>query len=103
MSTNKQETFYNEPSVAYVEQSSVRKPRDYLIWSILNILFGNLIFGLIALFYSIKTRDNIRDQLIQGAQRTSKKALVFNIVGTLSMVIIWIIIIILIIIFRRRK
>ena len=104
MSNYKQETMYNEPSTPYVEQpGSIRRPRDYLILSILNILFGNLIFGLIALYFSIKTRNNVRGQMLEAAQRTSRKALIFNIIASISMIIVWIIVIVLIVVFRRRR
>jgi hypothetical protein len=101
----KQETTFKEPSynLPYVEQSSLRKPRDYLIWSILNLLFGNLIFGLIALFYSIKTRNKVRDQMLGEAQITSKRALIFNIIATITMIFAYILIIVLSVVLRRRK
>ena len=104
MSNNKQETMYNERSTPYIEQPSlIRRPRDYLIWSILNILFGNLIFGLVALYFSVKTRNKVRDQMLDAAQKNSRRALIFNIIASISMIIVWIIVIVLIVVYRRRK
>lgn len=58
---------------------------DYLLWSILNLIFCSLTFGGFAFYYSIRTRDNKRkNESLQQAVSYSKKAFVFNVVATLT-------------------
>lgn len=63
-----------------------KPPRDYLIWSILNVLFGNLIFGIFAIVFSIEARCRNRDggDKLDEAKTYSKRALIFNIISTCS-------------------
>jgi hypothetical protein len=57
------------------------KPNDFLILSVINILCLSPLFGLIALVYSIKSRDSYHLRRYDAAKRYSKRALIFNFVG----------------------
>ncbi len=62
-------------------------PNDFLVWSVLNSIFCSLIFGLVALYYSVKTaktNSNKRnqDEGFLNARSYSKKAFVFNLIAT---------------------
>lgn len=57
-------------------------PDPYLAWSILNILFCGLLFGIIALVYSIKSEFGLRDRDYDKAATNSRMAKRFNIIGT---------------------
>lgn len=58
------------------------RPNDYLFWSILNTIFCSLIFGSIAVYMSIKIRENKNAGDFTKAEKNSRKALVLNIVAT---------------------
>ncbi|XP_040182739.1 interferon-induced transmembrane protein 1-like [Rana temporaria] len=46
-----------QPNVMVFPQPAYK---DYLAWSVVNLIFFNLIFGIVALVYSHKTRDAVR-------------------------------------------
>jgi hypothetical protein len=71
------------------------RAQDYLIWSIINTAFFGVIFGVIALFFSLKTRDANEVNEYETAKAHSKLAFVFNIIGTLFGISIYIIFIVL--------
>lgn len=81
-------------------------PKDYLIWSLFNFVYGNICcFGLVALIFSVKARDRkvVGDQ--DGARRHSSTARIFNIVATVmicSAVLIYIIVYIVLFMHVRR-
>jgi hypothetical protein len=64
--------------------SNIREVRDYTFWSIFNLLFGCFIIGILALIASCCTKKKKhRGHLIQ-AQSFSKTAILLNLVGTVS-------------------
>ncbi|XP_069598968.1 dispanin subfamily A member 2b-like [Ranitomeya imitator] len=69
--------------------------KDYLVWSIINLLFFCLPLGVAALFYSIKTRDaNYQNNAVL-ALKHSGTAYGLNISATVVGIILIIIIIII--------
>ncbi|XP_007546842.2 interferon-induced transmembrane protein 3-like [Poecilia formosa] len=57
--------------------------RDYLVWSLWNLIYGNIFcFGLAALIYSVKARDRKLVGDLDGAKRHASTARVLNIVAT---------------------
>ncbi|XP_040183050.1 interferon-induced transmembrane protein 10-like [Rana temporaria] len=57
--------------------------RDYLPWSIVNLIFCCLIFGIVALVFSLQTRSAKKYQDWESAQRKSRAALGFNLAAML--------------------
>ena len=39
----------------------IKPPNSYIVWSILNMVFGALIFGVVGLIFSIKTKNRISE------------------------------------------
>ncbi|XP_039391640.1 interferon-induced transmembrane protein 5-like isoform X1 [Mauremys reevesii] len=77
MTSRKQDTC---PTVITIGPSVV--PRDHLIWSIFNTIYMNLCcFGLVALAYSVKARDQKVAGDIEAARRFSSKAKCYNILA----------------------
>jgi hypothetical protein len=62
-------------------QHDHNSPSDYLPWSIANI-FICVLFALPALFFSIQTREYMKSGELKKAKINSKRALIFNIVGS---------------------
>lgn len=56
--------------------------RSHLVWSILNMLFCNMIFGIVALVFSINTDTYNKTGNVLEAKLNSQKARTFNIVST---------------------
>uniref|UniRef100_A0A3B3UDF3 Uncharacterized protein n=1 Tax=Poecilia latipinna TaxID=48699 RepID=A0A3B3UDF3_9TELE len=57
--------------------------RDYLVWSLWNLIYGNIFcLGLAALIYSVKARDRKLVGDLDGAKRHASTARVLNIVAT---------------------
>ncbi|XP_053366876.1 interferon-induced transmembrane protein 1-like [Clarias gariepinus] len=69
-------------------------PPDYIVWSVANIFYGNpCCLGLLAFYYSIKSRDRMLVGDTTGARLYGSKACITN--GcTLALIIIQIILII---------
>ncbi|KAH1171138.1 interferon-induced transmembrane protein 5-like isoform X3 [Mauremys mutica] len=77
MTSRKQDTC---PTVITIGPSVV--PRDHLIWSIFNTIYMNFCcFGLVALAYSVKARDQKVAGDIEAARRFSSKAKCYNILA----------------------
>ncbi|PIO32925.1 hypothetical protein AB205_0029780 [Aquarana catesbeiana] len=57
--------------------------RDYLPWSIVNLIFCCFIFGIVALIFSLQTRSAKRYGDWQSAERKSRVALGFNLAALL--------------------
>jgi hypothetical protein len=57
-----------------------------IVWSVINILIGSFIFGVVALIYSIYYN--------QGDDNSRAKAIIFNVIATIIGVIGWVIIIV---------
>lgn len=64
---------------------------DYLLWSILNILVFNLILGICALYFSLQTRNEIKKNLIECAEKSSNRAMKFNQASTIAGILWYII------------
>lgn len=62
---------------------ATKKIHAYLIWSINNLFFGGVIFGLIAIFLSYLTIWSKRENRLEDARRWSRVTLVFNIIVTI--------------------
>jgi hypothetical protein len=90
--------YYSQPQAIIISgrlQPIDQVPSDYLIWSIINTIFFSLIFGLIALIFSIKTRNRIRENLLPEARSSSKNAFILNLMATIFGIFTWILGIIL--------
>ncbi len=57
-------------------------PDHYLAWSIINIIFFNIILGSIAVAFSVSTRRRIRRNLLPEAHMSSRNAFILNLVTT---------------------
>ena len=66
----------------------VRKIRDWLPWSIINLFLGGLLLGLLPLIFSIICRSNKKKNNAASAKTMSTLALVFNILVTVVSVIV---------------
>jgi hypothetical protein len=73
-----------------VQQHTQPKPNDYLIFSVSNLLCFNALFGLIALYFSIKSRDSYHTHQYSNARRFSKRALYINIAALITGIFFWI-------------
>lgn len=79
---------YPQAPVAPVAPSvEVRKIRDWLPWSIINLFLGGLLLGLLPLVFSIVCRSNKKKNNAASAKTMSTLALVFNILVTLISII----------------
>ncbi|XP_078404005.1 dispanin subfamily A member 2b-like [Cetorhinus maximus] len=66
--------------------------RDYLIWSIFNLTYMNFCcFGLVALVFSVKSRDRKVMEDLEGARYFAAKARIFNIATAVLSVIIFLV------------
>ena len=86
--------YYSQPQAIIIPgrlQPIDQIPSDYLIWSIINTVFFSLIFGLIALVFSVKTRNRIRENLLPEARTSSKNAFILNLIATIFGIFSWII------------
>lgn len=84
--------FYPPPAQPFVAMPdpAIRKVRDWLAWSIINIILGWFILGIIALIFSILCRSRKRSNDYQEARSMSTAALVCNILATIVGVLSWI-------------
>ncbi|XP_068168125.1 interferon-induced transmembrane protein 3-like [Antennarius striatus] len=58
-------------------------PKDHVLWSLFTFVYSNpFCLGLVALIYSIKTRDRKWTGDVEGARHYSSKARCFNIWAT---------------------
>ena len=87
----------------------IKPPNSYIVWSILNMVFGALIFGVVGLIFSIKTKNRISEGKVEEARGSyegarekldlaktaSKRALIFNVIGTFLILVGWILVIVL--------
>lgn len=63
-----------------------RKYSHYLVWSILNTIFCNLIIGAVAIVFSVKVMENPEAPT---SASYSKMALVLNVISLVTGLIIW--------------
>ncbi|MCJ8736215.1 hypothetical protein PDJAM_G00256330 [Pangasius djambal] len=78
-------------------------PPDYIVWSIASIFYGNpCCLGLIAFYFSIKSRDQKMVGNMNGAKSYGSKARCFN--GfALALIIVLFVIIVLMVALRAKK
>ncbi|CAF2971936.1 unnamed protein product [Rotaria sp. Silwood2] len=57
---------------------------DYMLWSIINLCFGGIIFGFVGILLSIQVRNRKRNGDIDGAIRLSKTTAKWNTVITFA-------------------
>jgi hypothetical protein len=69
--------------------SSVDKIETYKIWSILNIIFCCSCVGCVACLYSTETERFKKQDNLQDALKASEKALITNIVATMTGLILF--------------
>ncbi|KAM3921165.1 dispanin subfamily A member 2b-like [Leptodactylus fuscus] len=88
---------YQPTSTVVTEQpGTYRTPqKDYLIWSILNLICCCLPLGIVALIFSIKTRDATQQNDMMSATKNSRTAFNLNIAATVIGVIMIIIVVVL--------
>ncbi|KAM5132233.1 interferon-induced transmembrane protein 1-like [Mantella aurantiaca] len=65
-----------QPNVVVVPQPAYK---DYMAWSVVNLIFFNLIFGIVAVVFSAKTRDSVRHRDFTSAASNSHIAFSLNI------------------------
>ncbi|KAJ7998255.1 hypothetical protein DPEC_G00220730 [Dallia pectoralis] len=71
------------------------QPRDHIIWSLCSLVYGNLCCGILAVYYSIKSRDRKVLGDLEGARAHGKTARCFNIVTlTVTLIVVFIVIIV---------
>ncbi|XP_026221860.1 dispanin subfamily A member 2b-like [Anabas testudineus] len=59
-------------------------PKDHIIWSLCCFVYSNLFcLGLVALFFSVKSRDRKAAGDLEGARHYGSKALCLNIAATI--------------------
>lgn len=73
---------------AQVENSN-EKIRDYLPWSIFNMIFGVFLLGIVGFIYSMKVRSERTNGRYPEARQASKHALISNAVCTVIAAGIW--------------
>ncbi len=73
-------------------------PNDYLYWSIFNTICCLTFVGAIAIFYSVITRQSIKNNDLANAQKQSSVAFKMNLVASIVGLLVNIIIIIIIVI-----
>jgi hypothetical protein len=78
---------YNIGAVEVENQSE--RIHSYLAWSIVNLLFGVLILGMIAIGFSVQVRTFLSSNQIVQARRYSQKALTCNVFATLGGLFLW--------------
>ena len=78
------------PNVPWiVHQGATAKARDYLPWSIANLIFGLLVVGIGALVCSMKIRTYNRTGQIVKARNLSRWVLGINAIGTVLGLALW--------------
>jgi hypothetical protein len=76
-----------------------KPPHDYLVWSVANLVFCNLLFGIAALVFSLKTRSSVRNNYLAKAYASSRTAFALNLIATIFGLITWLIAFILVILY----
>ncbi|XP_068168126.1 interferon-induced transmembrane protein 3-like [Antennarius striatus] len=73
-----------QPGPSVVQYTvAAEAPKDHVLWSLFTFVYSNpCCLGLVALIYSIKTRDRKWTGDVEGAQQYSAKARMFNIYAT---------------------
>ena len=76
--------------IIYHQQRNAGQIKDYLVWSILNLLFGWFLGGILPLIFSLICRSNKNVNDYNGAKTMSTLALIFNILVTVCGLLGWI-------------
>lgn len=88
-----------QPTVMVLPQPAYK---DYLAWSILNLICCNLIFGIVAVVFSSKTRDAVRRGDCTSAAQYSRTTFIFNVTALVLGIAAHICWIVLSVIYNRR-
>lgn len=67
-----------------IDQNSIESIREWLIWSYLNVIFGTVILGIIAIGCSFRTHKFKRRQNYKKAYKWSHVTFAVNFIATLS-------------------
>ena len=70
-----------------------KMPKDYVVWSMVSITFFNPLFGLVAFYYSIKTRDLHLTGNVGRAFQAAKRSKLLNILSIVTGILMYLIII----------
>jgi hypothetical protein len=81
---------YAAPIPQFVSAPEVHLIRDWLPWSIISLIIGWGLGGIIPLIFSIICRSNKRRNDVQGARLMGNLALIFNILITIGGIAGWI-------------
>ncbi|UJR14203.1 hypothetical protein I4U23_001196 [Adineta vaga] len=100
-SSNIPQPNYLPPQNQFIPAPDIHKIRDWLPWSIVSILIGWGLGGIIPLIFSILCRSNKRSNDYQTARLMSNLALVFNIIITIGGIAAWIGFIVWLVIYIR--
>ncbi len=84
------ESVYIPSSHQVTPTPDIRKIREWLPWSIVNIFLGWGLGGIIPLIFSLLCRYNKRNNDLKSARTVSMLALVFNILVTLGGIAGWV-------------
>ena len=88
--TSQSTTYGNQMIRQEDSDINMNKPDDFYAWSLVNAIFFNLFIGIVAVIFSVMTRNrNLKNQLIL-ANQTSKYAFILNLVATVIGSIYWI-------------
>jgi len=77
-------------------------PNDYLYWSIFNTICCAIFLGAIAIVYSVKTRQSIKNHDLANAQEQSSVAFKMNLVALIFGLLVIIIIVVITVIYLIR-
>ncbi|KAL7867618.1 hypothetical protein SRHO_G00090020 [Serrasalmus rhombeus] len=78
-------------------------PKDYIVWSLASVSYGNpFCLGLLAFYFSIKSRDRKMVGDLEGAKSYGSTACCFNVWALTLIIVIAIITIVLIILAAKR-
>ncbi|XP_038827838.1 dispanin subfamily A member 2b-like [Salvelinus namaycush] len=78
---------FEHTAVLGLPQPVVPQPRDHIIWSICSLVYGNpCCLGMLAVYFSIKSRDRKMVGDLEGARQHGKTARCYNVV-TLTLLI----------------
>jgi len=65
-------------------QLEINGIRDYMKWSIINVVLGGLLLGIFPVLFSLQTRQRKKERNVKSAQEWSKITLASNIVVDLA-------------------
>jgi hypothetical protein len=80
----------SEPLESQLNPPAPKYPNDYLKFSIVNLIFCNILLGIISMIFSLKTRENNVKLDIKKAIKYSKLALIFNVITLITGILTYI-------------